>query len=302
MPRDELHLVGYASGIAGVDPHCGDGPFVIEKSPYLSTLTKMGIAFSWDEMIRASAAHTSSISLDELVGNDCKQLAKHISNLVRAKKFFTVIGGDHSSAIGTWSGVYDALHQQGPIGLIWIDAHMDSHTPETTISGRIHGMPFACLMGLGYSTLTMIMHYAPIKPEHVCLIGVRSFERGEVELLKRLNVRIFFMDEVKRRGMRQVWHEALDIVNQGTMGYGVSLDLDALDPQEVPGVNVSEPDGIHVNDLCQVFCTIAADARFIGAEISEFNPGKDQDHKTEKVIITFLAAMTKGKINSDANT
>ncbi|TAK78525.1 MAG: arginase, partial [Gammaproteobacteria bacterium] len=170
MPNP-LYLVGCASGIAGANLHSGEGPLVMQKSPYLSDL-----AVQWEKVIHAPRLDTA-LRLDESVSQLCTELAQTVSALARQKQWFSVLGGDHSCAIGTWSGVYDALHDQGDIGLIWIDAHMDSHTPETSESGRIHGMPLASLMGYGYGTLTSILHHAPkLKPEHVCLIGVRSFE------------------------------------------------------------------------------------------------------------------------------
>src|SRR5665213_879539 len=174
-----------------------------------------------------------------------------MSTLLQQHKFVSVVGGDHSCAIGTWSGVYDAMHHLGDIGLIWIDAHMDSHTPETTPTNHIHGMPLACLLGYGYPTLTGVLHAAPkFKPENVCLIGVRSYEKGEAALLKHLNVRVFFMEEVQERGFEVVLAEAVQHVNQHTIGYGITLDIDAVDPLEAPGVDVPEPEGIHVKALC----------------------------------------------------
>src|SRR5204862_2513914 len=127
---------------------------------------------------------------------------------------------------------------------------MDSHTPATSETGRIHGMPLACLLGHGYPALTHILHSTPkLKPQNVCLIGVRSFEQGEEELWKKLNVRIYFMDEVIERGFATILKEAVNLVSANTVGYGLSIDLDGFDPLEVPGVDVPESDGIHVNDF-----------------------------------------------------
>jgi arginase len=213
-----LHLVGFASGLGGVDLRGGEGPDVVQRSPFLSALKAEGIDYQWDVTIEP--AHTAhALRQDEKISQICTTLAKQIANNVRQKKSFSVIGGDHTSAIGVWSGVYDALHQQGDIGLIWVDAHMDSHTPETTLSGRVHGMPLASLLGYGYPSLSTILHDAPkLKPEHVCLVGVRSFESGEAALLKRLNVRIYFMDEVKSRGIEVVMQEAVTHVKRNTIG------------------------------------------------------------------------------------
>src|SRR3990167_6093839 len=136
-----LHLIGYECANAGANRGCNEGPAVLQQSPYLAALSQQHIQLQWDLLIKPDTP--SLLSTKEVIQACCLQLATKVSSLVRQQHFFTLLGGDHSSAICTWSGVYDACHQQGPFGLIWIDAHMDSHTPETTESGRIHGMPVA---------------------------------------------------------------------------------------------------------------------------------------------------------------
>ena len=296
MAGDKLHLIGYASGAAGANPHCGEGPLVIQQSSFLSALTNAGMAIQWEAMIHPAVLSTSVLRIDEIVQQLCEALAKKVSVLVSQKQFLVVIGGDHTCAIGTWSGVYDAVHQEGDIGLIWIDAHMDSHTPETSESGRLHGMPLASLMGYGYPTLTSILHYGPkLKPENICLIGVRSFERGEAELLKRLNVRVYLMEEIKERGLSIVIQEAADRIRSQTVAYGLSLDLDSIDPKEAPGVGVPEPDGIHGGDLLSSLSSLVADPKLAAMEIVEFDPERDRDQITEKLIIRFLEMLVKAK-------
>jgi arginase len=286
---DKLYLSGYASGVAGVNSHAGEGPSVIQQSSFMREFDSH---YQWTAMFHPQ----QSGSIDDVVGLSCVELAKNISELTRKHLRFCVVGGDHTSAIGTWSGVYDALHQEGETGLIWIDAHMDSHTPETSESGRLHGMPLACLLGYGYSSLTHILHAAPkIKPENVCLIGVRSFERGEAEFLASLNIKIYFMKEIRARGMAAVLKEAVDHVSAHTIAYGVSLDLDAIDPEEAPGVDVREPHGISAKDLTGALSEIAHDPKWIGSEIVEFNPERDNQHKTEKLIVSLLETIRGGK-------
>lgn len=283
----DFYLIGCASGIGGVDATTGKGPLLLQQAPELSSS-------HWSAMIQVPS--DSTLRLDEKLRNMYESLAKTVSMHLQAHHRFCVVGGDHSCAVGTWSGVYDALHQQGDIGLIWVDAHMDSHTPETSLSGRIHGMPLASLLGYGYSTLTSILHYSPkIKPENVCLIGVRSYEAGEAALLQRLNVKIFYMEEVKQRGLMAVWQEAIQWVNRYTIGYGVSLDMDSIDPVEAPGVCVPEPGGLKAAEVGEVLSNIANDPRLIVTEIVEFDPMRDKDRMTEKWAVSFLTTLMKGK-------
>lgn len=287
MIKDKIHLIGYASGLAGADVHAGNGPVVMQNSPFMQSLD-----VQWDAIIYPVVSNSKTVT--DMTSQSCLELAQAVSELTSKQSPFTVVGGDHTCAIGTWSGVYHALHHKGDIGLIWIDAHMDSHTPETTESGRIHGMPAACLLGHGYSSLTNILNDAPkIKPENICFIGVRSFEKGEAEFLKRLNVKIYFMDEVRERGFVTVLKEAVAHVTAHTIGYGISLDLDAIDPTEAPGVDVPEPNGIHVKDLSQGLAEIASDSKLIATEIVEFDPARDRDNITEKLIVSLLGIIHK---------
>ena len=153
-------------------------------------------------------------------------------------------------------------------------------------------MPLACLLGYGFSSLTNILHTAPkIKPRNLCLIGVRSFEKGEAEFLKRLNVRVYEMDEVHQRGLDVVMNEAMYIVSENTVGYGISIDIDGIDPKEAPGVDVPEPNGIHVHDLIVGLRQFAADPRLLLTEIVEFDPQHDVNHKTEKVFVELLKTL-----------
>lgn len=289
-----IHLLGYGSGLAAADPGSADGPQVMRQSPYLAAMTEKGLQLKWEEMIKP-ANQTDQTKL-AVISDLCLRLATQTNKLVANKKFFTVMGGDHSSAIGTWSGVSHAMRAQGPVGLIWIDAHMDSHTPHTSLSGNIHGMPLASLLGYGMPSLTKILDTDPkLKPEHLCLIGIRSFERGEAALLKELNVRIFFMEEVKQRGLAAVMKEALMIVSKGTAGFGMSLDMDGFDPNDAPGTGVPVPNGISARELCSALQILVNEPHFLGAELVEFDPHRDQKHKTEKLVSHLLAILALGK-------
>jgi arginase len=221
------------------------------------------------------------------------RLAAEVEAVLKAGNFPLVVGGDHSCAIGTWSGVHRALADRGPLGLIWIDAHMDSHTFATTPSGQIHGMPLAALLGHGEAALTAIDGpEAKLLPEHVCLIGVRSYEAGEAALLHRLGVRVFDMDEVRRRGLAAVFDAALAIVRHGTMGFGVSVDLDALDPEEEPGVTTPVPGGLCRADLAAALSHLRGDPAFVAMEIVEYNPRRDRGRATADAAGALLDAVT----------
>lgn len=207
-------------------------------------------------------------------------LAAVTADIVRRGAFPLVLGGDHSTAVGTWSGIADAYKAQhgdaGRIGLIWIDAHLDSHTPETSESQAPHGMPLAALLGYGAPALTDVRGWrGKVRPENVAVVGVRSFEEGEAALLARLGVRVFGMEEVQARGLDACLEEAVDIAARGTCGYGVSFDVDAIDPQDAMAVGSPEADGIAAHDAIAAMPRFAHDARLIGFELVEYNPERD---------------------------
>ncbi|HEY1095699.1 MAG TPA: arginase family protein [Alphaproteobacteria bacterium] len=192
------------------------------------------------------------------------------------------IGGDHSVAIGTWSGVTTALKAHGQFGLLWIDAHMDAHTPITARQGKwgghFHGTPLAHLLGHGEKSLCEVGNKrTKLKPGYTALVGVRSYESGEAELLKELGVRVFMMDEIKQRGLHAVLQDALAIVTKAPRGWGLSFDLDALDPSDMRAVGTTEPNGIKLNDFIQSWKKQSFASKPRALEMVEYIPAKDDD-------------------------
>ncbi len=286
-PSKELKILSAAWGVGAQDQGCSQGPLYLAKQ---SLLTLQSRSLHWHKSIQSLGEF-----LDHVIeiGQLSLQLANQVNIAVHHEQPFLTIGGDHSCAIGTWSGAATALQNKGDLGLIWIDAHEDAHTFFTTPSGRIHGMPLACLLGHGAPVLTEVLSPgAKLKPEQICLIGIRSYEPGEHELLTGLGVRIFMMSEVEERGLDTIIGEAKAIVSQGTVAYGVSIDLDALDPIEVPGVCSKEPNGLKLQELSQALQSqIRNDPKFIGAELAEFNPSLDHENKTVHAIQVLTQAL-----------
>jgi arginase len=221
----------------------------------------------------------------------CGLLASAVAQSLRSSRLPCVLGGDHTCAGGTWSGVARTL--RGELGLVWIDAHMDSHTPRTSHSGRLHGMPLAWLLGQDDDPLYGLAS-GVVSPEHVSLIGVRSYESEEAERLSRLGVRVFHMDEVRSRGLEVVFDEALEIATLGTEAFGVSIDLDALTPEEAPGVAVPAQGGLSGSELAGALRRIGDEERLAAIELVEYCPRFDHDGRTAKVAIEILAAALCG--------
>jgi arginase len=204
-----------------------------------------------------------------------------------------VIGGDHSSAIGTWSGITSALEMEGDFGLLWIDAHMDAHTPQTADQGKWggwwHGMPVACLTGNGTDEFTgLSSSKIKIKPPHIVLIGIRSFEPGEEEYVKKHNIKYYMADDLKQRGFSAIYQEALEYLTENCRGFGLSIDLDGFDPENAPGVGTPEKNGVSAPEALKMIRGLGENPAFHGLEIVEYNPHNDVGGKTATLISDII--------------
>ncbi|ANQ83465.1 hypothetical protein dqs_0388 [Azoarcus olearius] len=291
-PHDRVHIVGAAFALGA--PHGGsaDGPEALRHAMLPERLRTTGITGTWLEPLRPLRTPPPDAPMEErlaAVGEYCARLAEQIAGLPE-DGFPLVLGGDHAVAIGTWRGV--ARRQGGAPGLIWIDAHLDSHTDQSTWSGNIHGMPLAALLGEGAPALTAIPG-PRLDPARVCIIGARDWEPAERERLDRLGVRVFDIAEVRERGLPTVFCEALTLARSGhgrDGGFGVTLDLDALDPLAVPAVTCPTPDGIDPQQLVDVFHTLRSCGDFVGLEIVEYRPDLDPDGHSAALTARLVAA------------
>jgi ornithine--oxo-acid transaminase len=287
----QIELIGAAWGIGGADTGCAEAPEALARAGLEALLRERGAQVMSGRSVALPPAGRDTAGT---VGRVSLELADAVAQTLGAGRVPCVIGGDHSCAIGTWSGAARALSAHGALGLLWIDAHMDSHTPGTTVSGRLHGMPLAFLLGHGDERLQGIEAGA-LDPRHVCLVGVRSFEPEEAKLLERLGVRVFFMDEIWQRGLPAVFRDALEIVGRDTAGYGVTLDLDAVDPGDAPGVATPVPGGLRAPMLLEALAGLARDPRLIGFELVEYTPRRDRDGQAARVALELLSAALTGR-------
>ncbi len=285
---NKISIIGAASCYGAKDMRCANAPIVFQKLADIPLL-KQNENITWVKNIYPDHIPTSNSDKISVISEVCKQLAKHTHKAVNNQESFVVIGGDHSCAIGTWSGAYAALEKQGDIGLIWIDAHMDSHTMATSSTGAIHGMPLACLLGHGDEQLTGIETRAnKLDPSNVCLIGIRSYEKEEAVFLEKLGVKIFYIEDVKKSGINKVLEQAKLRVSQNTVAYGLSIDLDAIDPNDAPGVGSPEKNGLNAEELIDALNKQEFNDDFIGLEIAELNSEQDLDDKTAKLAIKLI--------------
>jgi len=226
----------------------------------------------------------------------CTKEAELVLKTLEAGKVPLVLGGDHSVGAGTVSGVaefYRRQHQK--VGLIWIDAHTDINTPDSSPSGNVHGMPLAALMGLGPSELGNIFGFSPkVAPENCVLVGVRDIDAIEKENVRRAGIGVLTMRDIDERGMRTVMEEALRMTGNGTAGYHVSLDMDWIDPEDAPGVGTPVRGGATYREAHLAMEIIADHGGMLSFEIVEVNPVIDEQNRTADLAVE-LALSAFGK-------
>jgi arginase len=234
----------------------------------------------------------------EPIATTCTRLATAVADALKAGQFPLVLGGDHSVAAGTLAGVSKVFQEHGQrIGLIWIDAHADMNTPESSPSGNIHGMPLACCLGFGPKELTDILGFAPkVSGRNVVLIGLRDVDQRERELVRKSDVTAFTMRDIDELGLRVVMERAVAAASDGTAGFHLSLDMDAVDPDEAPGVGTPVRGGMTYREAHLAMETICDSGRMVSMEIVEVNPVLDEANRTALLGVELVMSAMGKKI------
>jgi arginase len=283
----QVEVIGAAWGLGGAEPGCAQAPEVL--APLLAArMQERGIPIVQGPILHSPPNERRK---QFAVSRLCASLGTAVADSLRLGRLPCVLGGDHSCAGGTWSGV--ARTVRGELGLVWVDAHMDSHTPRTSHTGRLHGMPLAWLLGEDDDPLYGLAS-GVLDPGNVSLVGVRSFEAEEADRLERLGVRVFMMDEVRSRGLRTVLDEALAIAASGTACYGISIDLDAVAPEEAPGVGTPVAGGIPAAELVDAMRSIGRAPQLAAVELVEYCPPLDAQGRSARIAVDLLEAVLCG--------
>lgn len=230
--------------------------------------------------------------LDEIT-DVCKETYRLVRGALEGGCFPLILGGDHSLTIGSGSAVADHYRQEGAsIGVLWVDAHTDMNTPETTPSGNVHGMSLAVLAGRGPGSLTSLMGGpAPaVDPRNIVVIGARDIDEDEKTVVREAGIRVFTMSEVDERGMSACMDEALERLNDGTAGFHLSYDLDGLDPRVAPGVGTPVPGGLTYREGHLVCEKIARSGTMLSMEVVEVNPVLDVRNGTAEMAVELVAS------------
>lgn len=227
----------------------------------------------------------------EQIADNCRRLA---SLIARNQAFPLTLGGDHSIAAGTVAGI-TKRHRKEKLGLLWIDAHGDFNTPESSPSGNVHGMPLAAIAGLGAKELTHLGARAPMMAaSNIVLVGIRDIDAGEARNIRQAGVTAFTMRDIDERGMRNVMAEALSIVTTNTTGFHLSLDMDALDPEYAPGVGTPVNGGLSYREAHLAMEMVHDRHSMLSMDVVEVNPVLDIANKTAALAVELiLSAMGK---------
>jgi arginase len=216
------------------------------------------------------------------IADACKDLGAIVEKSLEETMLPVVLGGDHSIAAGTLSGV--AAHfkkKEKKVGLIWLDAHGDINTPESSPSGNVHGMPLAAAMGYGAMELVELQGFKPkVEPQNISLVGIRDLDTQEKKLAKKSGVHVFTMRDIDERGMREVMSDALKYAMDDTDGISVSLDMDFVDPSDAPGVGTPVRGGVTYREAHLAMEMIADTEAMVSLEIVEINPVIDEHNRT----------------------
>lgn len=287
MQRTRIAIIGapmdLGAGRRGVDM----GPSALRLAGLNERISSLG--YDVKDLGNVLVAQPESLPIERetarylpQITQTCARLADLVETAASEGATPLVLGGDHSIAIGTVTGMSRFLRkQQKKLGLIWIDAHADMNTPGSSPSGNVHGMPLACCIGIGPEELTSLGGYTPkIDPANVALVGLRDVDRAEKPFVQRTGVRAFTMRSIDEQGMQSVIRQAIEIASNGTAGFHLSFDMDAVDPDEAPGVGTPVPGGLTYREAHLAMEMICDSAKMLSLEIVEVNPVLDQANRT----------------------
>ena len=296
-PR-EVAIIGAAldlgQGRRGVDM----GPSAIRYAGLEERLASLGFTVHDQGNVETAVPEATALQDERArflpeIKRTCERIAAKVVEAVGAGSTPLVLGGDHSVALGTLGGLA-AVH--GPGGVLWIDAHSDINTPETSPSGNVHGMALGAALGLGGDGFASDAWPLPaLDPKRVALLGVRQLDDGERRLLREAGVRVFTMSEIDRVGVERAMREALDRVAGGSFVH-VSLDLDALDPEIAPGVGTPVRGGLTYREAHLALELVAESGLAGSLEVVEVNPILDRENTTALTAVELVASALGKKI------
>lgn len=300
--KKEISIIGVPMDLGQMRRGVDMGPSAIRYAGMIERLKSLGydikdlgdIEIGRPDPDEPDAGKESNLRNLKEVSEANQKLSAAVSEVIDHGRFPLVLGGDHSIAIGTLAGV--SRHYEN-LGVIWYDAHGDLNTGETSPTGNIHGMPLAVSLGIGHVSLTGIGGYSPkVKPENIVIVGARSLDEGERELIREKGIRVYTMHEIDKLGMTAVMEETMDYLRERTDGVHLSLDLDGLDPHDAPGVGTPVMGGISYRESHLAMEMLADSDLITSAEFVEVNPILDDKNKTATAAVALMGSLFGEKL------
>jgi arginase len=276
------------------------GPSAIRYANLSATLEDLGYTVADLGNVEAPIPETveekAEVRYLSAVRSVCERVAARTVHMVSEGLFPVVLGGDHSISIGTVSGVANAA-ETGRIGILWLDAHADFNTPETSPSGNVHGMPLAVLTGRGHPDLVNIGGGAAVRAEDVAIVGLRSVDREEREFLARAGVNVYTMKDIDAYGVASVLRSALKDLSHLDRVH-LSFDLDVVDPEIAPGVGTPVRGGLTYREAHLIMELINEAAVVVSLDIVEINPILDAKNGTAELAVELVGSLMGRQIIS----
>jgi len=290
-----VHIINVPLDLGASRRGTDAGPSAFRIAGLHTAIESLGYSMSAETdipvpVMESRATDTPQTRFKDVILTVCNQLAQQTRQTMRDGEIPLVIGGDHSIAMGTVSGVAAQLAENNnKLGLIWFDAHGDMNLPETSPSGNVHGMPLAHLLGYGDSELSSILSINPaVSAENVVLIGLRDIDHEERKFINQSGVTTFTMRDIDQLGMCEIARRALEVVNTGTAGFHLSFDLDGCDPDVIPGSGTLVPGGVNLREAHLLLEECASDGHMTSMEVVELNPFLDQANISAERAVTFI--------------
>jgi arginase len=290
-----VQLIGVPMDLGASRRGVDMGPSAMRLSSMVAQLQRLGLTVHDDGNVLVPDPAALADSPDarlHAITDVCAEVCHRTATAVRRGVRPLVLGGDHSLAAGSVAGTATALAERGQkLGLVWLDAHADINTPESSLSGNVHGMPVAHLLGHGDTRLSRLASVFPaVRAEHLAYVGLRDLDDAEKQMIARLGIRAFTMRDIDERGLRSVMTEAMSVAMQGTGGVHVSCDADWVDPREAPGVGTPVRGGATLREAHLAMEIIHDSGAMVAMDLVEINPILDHRNATAELAAELIAS------------
>lgn len=300
-PDQTVRIIGVPMDLGASRRGTDMGPSALRIAGLGAAIRDIGYPLAREEDIAVPSMETRSVEDSKArfkpqILSVCTELAHRVKEIMADGEFPLVIGGDHSIAMGTVSGVAAHFRDRGEeMGLVWFDAHGDMNIPGVSSSGNIHGMPLAHLLGRGDPELANILGFSPkLNPDKVALIGIRDIDAGERKIIRESGIHVFTMRDIDEHGMAKIARRAMDIVTSGTGGFHMSFDVDGCDPSVIPGSGTLVHGGIRFREAHLLLEYCADTRKLTSMEVVELNPILDHGNvSAERTIHLITSALGK---------